>query len=163
MRLVFTRLVTPLNYIEVDYGQGFVTVQPVISGDEWYIPLDDDIDASSIRVRTSSEELDNFKMIKEYQIKDNDGNWVGGNANQTITFPLELVTYRDEDYYYLNCVMFPQDITETGEYVGVCGNDAIGPYFETFVVTRIESSGFFGRPAGGDVDTFFAKKIYENQ
>lgn len=85
MRLVFTKLSTPLNYIEIDYGdgQGFRPAQPqdlTQSGDGWYIPLEDNTDARSIRVRTSTDEIESFDMIKEYQIKDNEGNILGGNV-----------------------------------------------------------------------------------
>jgi hypothetical protein len=165
MRLVFTKLETPLNDIEVDYGdgRGFVAVHTedlTQSGDGWYIQLNDDAIASSIRVRTSSEELDDFKMIKEYQIKDNDGNYVGGNASQ-ITFPLELVKYRESEYGGI--IMFPHDITETGEYVGLTSSEARGAYFETIVVTRLDSMGFRGYPIGAAAygDTLFIKSSSE--
>ena len=165
MKLVFTKLTTPLNDIEVDYGdgRGFVAVHTedlTQSGDGWYIQLEDDAIASSIRVRTSSEELDDFKMIKEYQIKDNDGNWVGGNASQ-IAFPLELVKYEESENMYLGTIMFQHEITEPGEYVGLTSNEGKGPYFETIVVTTIESIGFKGHPVGTDADSLFIKGLAE--
>lgn len=96
MRLVFTKLNTPLMHIEVDYGDGEFRRVDVgsLPQDEtkYYIQLDDDAIAKSIRVRVSSGELDNFYMIKDYQIRNDDGSLVGGTSEieiENINFYLE--------------------------------------------------------------------------
>lgn len=156
MRLVFTKLKTPLNYIEIDYGdgQGFRPAQPqdlTQSGDEWYIPLEDNTDARSIRVRTSTDEIESFDMIKEYQIKDNEGNWVGGNIDQTIKFPIELFTYYDTSYNYGE-ITFPYEITEVGRHTALKYSEGQSPHFHTIIITRIDT----------EVDGFYAV-FYEGE
>lgn len=103
-------------------------------------------------------------MIKEYQIKDDNGDIIGGNVgSQDITFPLDLVTYRDVDNFYVYTVKFPHEITEPGEYMGLCGNDSKGPYFQSFTVTQIESIGFRGRITDESADTLFEKTVSEGK
>lgn len=84
MRLVFTKLTTPLNYIEVDIGTGtfeeFSLEDLQDSETGKYIQLPDTIPANSIRVKTNSSELESFDMIKEYQITDDEGNILGGSG-----------------------------------------------------------------------------------
>lgn len=84
MRLVFTKLETPLNYIEVDIGTGtfeeFSLEDLQDSETGKYIQLPDTIPANSIRVKANSSELGSFDMIKEYQITDDEGNILGGST-----------------------------------------------------------------------------------
>lgn len=87
MRLVFTKLTTPLKDIEVDFGngEGFKSVtldQLETSGEDVYLYIPDESVPNSIRVRVSSEEVGNFDMIQKYQLKDDDGNILGGNVGE---------------------------------------------------------------------------------
>ena len=109
-------------------------------------------------------EVDNFDMIQSYQLKDDEGNILGGNVGtQEITFPLELVYYSN-DYYYVNGINFPRRITDTGEYVALCSSESRGSYFETIVVTRITSVGFRGHPIGdNNGDSLFVEHKINNK
>jgi hypothetical protein len=46
-----------------------------------YLQIPDTIPANSIRVKTNSEEIASFDMIKEYQITDDEGNILGGSGS----------------------------------------------------------------------------------
>lgn len=46
-----------------------------------YLQIPDTIPANSIRVKVSSSEFENFDMIKEYQITDDEGNILGGSSS----------------------------------------------------------------------------------
>lgn len=152
MKLVFTKLTTPLNSIQVDYGdgRGFVNT-PVTSleGSEQYIELDDNAVERSIRVKTSTKEIESFDMIKEYQIKDDEGNIIGGNIDQTIKFPITLYKYKEGWWGYIS---FPYEITEVGEHTALCYDEGQGVYFQEYTVTRIEESG-----------GFYAKGLYSDE
>lgn len=154
MRLVFTKLTTPLNSILVDHGdgRGFVNI-PVASleGSEQYIELDDNAVEHSIRVKTSTEEIESFDMIKEYQIKDDEGNIIGGNIDQTIKFPIELFTYYDTTSYNYT-IIFPYEITEVGKHTALRCSEGQSPYFHTITITRIDT----------EVDGFYAV-FYEDE
>ena len=83
MRLVFTKLITPLKKILVDLGKGFEEVpleelQDSTTGR--YLQLSDTVVPSLVRVKVNSSEKVTFDMIKEYQITDDEGNILGGNS-----------------------------------------------------------------------------------
>jgi hypothetical protein len=162
MRLVFTKLETPAKSILVDIGNGFEEIpleelQDSTAGR--YLQLSNKVIPSLIRVKVSSADIGAFDVIKEYQITDDEGNILGGNISQ-ITFPLELVKYKVENEYFT--IMFPHDITKTGEYVGLTSDEARGPYFETIVVTRLHSMGFRGHTIGSaSGDKLFIKSRSE--
>lgn len=85
MRLVFTKLETPLKDIEVDLGTGefeeFSLEDLEDSATGKYLQLPDTIPTNSIRVKTNSSELESFDMVKEYQITDDEGNILGGSGS----------------------------------------------------------------------------------
>ena len=85
MRLVFTKLETPNKNILVDLGTGtfeeFSLQELEDSETGKYLQIPDTIPANSIRVKVSSSEFENFDMIKDYQITDDEGNILGGGAS----------------------------------------------------------------------------------
>lgn len=125
MKLVFTKLTTPLNSILVDHGdgRGFVNI-PVASleGSEQYIELDDNAVERSIRVKTSTEEIENFDMIKEYQIKDDEGNIIGGNVGGESS----EISNIEEIICYISEISGRYRLTLSND------NDKAGKFFATF-------------------------------
>jgi hypothetical protein len=87
MRLVFTKLETPKKNILVDLGTGefeeFSLQELEDSETGKYLQLPNGIPANSIRVKTNSEEIESFDMIKDYMITDDEGNILGGNCGNT--------------------------------------------------------------------------------
>lgn len=81
MRLVFTKLETPLKNILVDLGNGkyeeFEVNDLKESSSAKYIQLPDTIPANLIRVKANSTEIDSLNMIKDYMITDDEGNVLG--------------------------------------------------------------------------------------
>lgn len=160
MKIVFTKLTTPLNSIQVDHGdgRGFVDI-PVASleGSEQYIELDDNAVERSIRVKTSTEEIESFDMIKEYQIKDDEGNIIGGNIDQTIKFPITLYSYMDP-LSNGNYIKFPYEITEVGEHTALRYEESRGAYFQEYTVTSIGVGGFYAKDPYSDEVVFFTQE-----
>lgn len=160
MKIVFTKLTTPLNSIQVDHGdgRGFVDI-PVASleGSEQYIELDDNAVERSIRVKTSTEEIESFDMIKEYQIKDDEGNIIGGNIDHTIKFPITLYSYMIPESNG-NAIKFPYEITEVGEHTGLCSEESRGVYFQECTVTSIGVGGFYAKDPYSDKVAFFTQE-----
>lgn len=118
MRLVFTKLETPIKNILVDIGTGtfeeFSLEELEDSEVGRYLQLPDTIPANSIRVKTNSNELESFDMIKEYQITDDEGNILGGSGNGSSEIDIKEVSfslsygcgghrlYRTNNSYHIN-------------------------------------------------------------
>lgn len=97
-------------------------------------------------------------MIKEYQIKDDEGNIIGGNIDQTIKFPIELFKYSSE---YYGDVAFPYEIAEAGKHTAIKSYEGSAPDFEDYVVTRVAENGFYVYDSYNEEEYFFEKYRYE--
>lgn len=126
MRLVFTKLETPLNYIEVDIGTGtfeeFSLEDLQDSETGKYIQLPDTISANSIRVKANSSELGSFDMIKEYQITDDEGNILGGSGDGGLEIK-ELPVYIKYSCHNYELVPAEDLDWETGRFIGYYSSD----------------------------------------